>query len=419
MELLMRGQKIKLATLTSATNLEIGLAVAAPLGMSFDISCFGVDAQEQLSDDRYFIFYNQKTTPCGGLSAIGTGNGDQERFQLNLLRLPSTIYKLVFTMTVDGEGNMAQLKEGYLRLRDGRNELARFLFRGTDFQTEKAVIVGEIYRKDSWRLAAVGQGFNGGLSALLQHFGGQESAAPPPRSTRLVSLEKRIEKEAPQLVSLAKTLTVSLEKKKLQDVTAKVALVLDASGSMISQYERGDLQLVVEKVVPIATHFDDDGELDTWAFADKAHALSAVTIKNVKGYVSNEWGGWRQWMNRLNAAINNEPAVMAQVIKFYQRSPLPAYVIFLSDGGVGYNAQIEKLLIESSKYPIFWQFVGLGGSNYGILEHFDTMRGRVVDNCNFFALDDIHRISNSELYDRLLNEFPDWLKAARVKAIVR
>lgn len=47
------------------------------------------------------------------------------------------------------------------------------------------------------------------------------------------------------------------------------------------------------------------------------------------------------------------------------------------------------------------------------------MCGRVVDNCNFFALDDIRRISNSELYDRLLNEFPDWLKAARAKAIVR
>jgi hypothetical protein len=46
------------------------------------------------------------------------------------------------------------------------------------------------------------------------------------------------------------------------------------------------------------------------------------------------------------------------------------------------------------------------------------MKGRVVDNCNFFALDDIHSISNSELYERLLNEFPDWLKVAKSKGII-
>jgi tellurite resistance protein TerA len=45
----------------------------------------------------------------------------------------------------------------------------------------------ELYFKDVWRFAAIGQGFNGGLSALLKNFGGEETpasapapAAPPP-----------------------------------------------------------------------------------------------------------------------------------------------------------------------------------------------------------------------------------------------
>lgn len=419
MPALIRGQKIKIADITTTTMLRVGISCTLPAGITFDISCFGVDAQNTLSDDRYFIFYNQKSSPCGSLASLGPGSGDHEQFHVDLSRLPSSIRKLVFVITIDGDGFMSQLTTGYLRLSDQTREAARFAFAGADFSKEKALIVGELYFKDGWRFSAVGQGFNGGLSALLKHFGGEEITSPePPPPAKKVNIEKQLEQHAPHLVSLAKTLTVSLEKKKLLDTVAKVALVLDASGSMSRQYSHGDLQLVVDKVVPLALHFDDDGELETWAFADKEQRLTPVTVKNVKNYVNQEWGGWQQWMQKLNAAVNNEPVVMQEIVKAYKSSMLPAYVIFISDGGVGYNNQIERILIDSSKYPIFWQFIGLGGSHYGILERFDTMRGRTVDNCNFFALDDIHSITDSDLYERLLNEFPDWLKAIKAKGII-
>lgn len=418
MRSLVRGQKSQLSDFTTATLIQVGLGITASEGMVFDLSCFGVDAEDRLSDDRYFIFYNQKSSPCGSLASLGRQGGDMERFQINLSTLPQTIRKLVFTITLDGEGNMSQISRGYLQILDRQTKVAEFSFNGADFHAEKAIIVGEIYFKDVWRFAAVGQGFNGGLSALLKNFGGEEIKPSPPASPK-VSLEKKLEKDAPHLVSLAKQLTVSLEKKKLQDVIAKVALVLDASGSMSSQYSRGDVQLVVNKVVPIAVHFDDDGELDTWAFANKSQSLTPVTVKNINGYVNREWGGWQQWMAKLESGYNNEPVVMNEIVKTYMRSNLPAYVIFISDGGVGYSEQIAKIITESSKYPIFWQFVGVGGSNYGILERFDTMKGRMVDNCNFFALDNINSISDGQLYEKLLNEFADWLKAAKAQKIIR
>ena len=46
------------------------------------------------------------------------------------------------------------------------------------------------------------------------------------------------------------------------------------------------------------------------------------------------------------------------------------------------------------------------------------MEGRYVDNANFFQLNDIMSISDSELYERLLNEFPEWLKEAKQKGIL-
>jgi len=47
----------------------------------------------------------------------------------------------------------------------------------------------------------------------------------------------------------------------------------------------------------------------------------------------------------------------------------------------------------------------------------DNLKGRVVDNANFFAVNDINKITDQELYQRMLTEFPLWLKAAKEKGI--
>ena len=304
---------------------------------------------------------------------------------------------------------------------------------GKDFTKEKAIISVEIYKKDVWRLAAIARGFFGGLGDLLRNFGGEElvesnstqanSAAelpspqpvvtempseksPEPSAKFKVSLEKKIEKEAPQLVSLAKTFTVSLKKNKLEDCRAKVALVLDMSGSMSYRYQSGMVQEFVNRVVPVAVQFDDDGEFDCWFFGDSYKRVPSINLRNYKDAVPENWFN----MMRDLGFLNNEPAVMLDVLSTFKDSKEPVYVIFLSDGGISQTQEIQKVLIESSKYPIFWQFVGIGGKMYGILEQLDTMPGRYVDNANFFALDDLHDISDVELYDRMLKEFPLWLK---------
>lgn len=68
MQTLQRGQKLKWEALSPVPSLQVGLAAAVP-GATLDFSCFGVDAQDRLSDDRYFIFYNQQFSPSGALTS--------------------------------------------------------------------------------------------------------------------------------------------------------------------------------------------------------------------------------------------------------------------------------------------------------------------------------------------------------------
>jgi len=169
MQELGKGQKIKLEHLDF---IKVSMSIESKV--TIDISCFGVDAQDKLSDDRYFVFYNQKSSPNREIIS-NPQFGDNETFDIKLKSLPSNITKLVFTATIDGEGDFSIIQNSYIRVFDNTQEIYRFNFDGSFFVKERAIIISEIYIKDNiWRLGCVAQGFNGGLSALLKNFGGEE-----------------------------------------------------------------------------------------------------------------------------------------------------------------------------------------------------------------------------------------------------
>ncbi|WP_328319522.1 TerD family protein [Streptomyces sp. NBC_00388] len=173
-----RGHKARISDLTAGTDLYVGVQIAGA-GLTFDISCFGLDAGEQLSDDRYFIFFNQPKSPEESIQLLGAQAGDTESFRVTLDRIPAAVQKLSFTATLDGAGQMSQIGPGYIRIVAGGEEVVRYAFTGSEFTTERAVMLGDFYLKDVWRFAAVGQGFDGGLDALLRNFGGEVAEEEP------------------------------------------------------------------------------------------------------------------------------------------------------------------------------------------------------------------------------------------------
>lgn len=382
----------------------------------YDFCCFGVDGNGKLSDDRYMIFYNQKLSLNGEISVEDIPDG--ARYTLKLSAVPEFINRLVFTVSIDGNKTMGEMNSLETKVYQSGAKDIEMILGGNDFSNEKAVIVMEIYRKDIWRIGCVASGFDGGLSALLKYFGGEEVVSEPVQEPVVaepvkVSLEKKMEK-APELVSLVKPLVFELKKKNLETTVARVGLVLDISGSMVPRFKNGTVQSIVNKTLPLAVQFDDDGELDFWFYGTTAKKMDSVNLKNYTTAVPEDW---KHLMLDLGGR-NNEPIVMRMVVDEYKDTKIPAYVLFITDGGVNQKREIQNIITEASHLPIFWQFVGVGGKNYGILEKLDTMTGRYVDNAGFFALDDFKKVSNEELYARLLEEFPSWLEEIKKKGMI-
>lgn len=211
-----------------------------------------------------------------------------------------------------------------------------------------------------------------------------------------------------------KTLVISLEKKNINGVKARVVSVMDRSGSMQGLFKDGTVQDTMERIFPLALKFDDDGELDSYIFETGFTPLEPVTLNNYYNYQetvmdSHEWG------------LTNYAPVMKDIVERYSKyTDMPTYVLFFTDGDNGNNDKREttELMKEISGFPIFWQFVGLGTANMDYLEKLDDMPGRTVDNADFFRIKNVGEVTDEWLYNKLLDEFPGWLNTVKSMGMI-
>ena len=167
---------------TAIAGLGWDMRVTDGSAFDLDASVFMVGADEKVISDASFIFFNNKTSPCGsvvhqGDNRTGEGAGDDETVALHFDKIPAEVQKLVFAVTIheaeERKQNFGMVSNGYIRIvnADNNTEIARFDL-SEDASTETAMNFGELYRHNAeWKFKAVGQGFAGGLSALAKHYG--------------------------------------------------------------------------------------------------------------------------------------------------------------------------------------------------------------------------------------------------------
>lgn len=208
---------------------------------------------------------------------------------------------------------------------------------------------------------------------------------------------------------LKKKCETAVENAGLGQQKARVALALDISVSMRPLFNKGTVQRVCERLLALGVQFDDNGTVDIFLFGNNNYEVGELSESNFYGFVEQEILSTYRLEGKTNYA-----GVIKRIVEKYTRGyGKPAYVLFVADGNNHDEAEAENAIIEASRVPIFWQFVGIGPSKFDFLERLDTIPHRQIDNANFFALNDLDQISDEELYQRMLTEFPSWLEEAK------
>lgn len=169
-------------------NLLVGLGwkprTTDGAAFDLDVSVFIVNESGKIRGDGDFVFYNNKTGDNGavehaGDNRTGDGEGDDESVKIDLSKISQDVKRLIFAVTIhDAEKhgqNFGQVGDAYIRTvnQEGSAEIARFDL-SEDASTSTAMIFGEVYRGTDaadWKLKAVGQGYEGGLTKLAKDFG--------------------------------------------------------------------------------------------------------------------------------------------------------------------------------------------------------------------------------------------------------
>ena len=230
-----------------------------------------------------------------------------------------------------------------------------------------------------------------------------------------ISLQKR-----------AENVGISLKKKGINVAPImRVGLAVDCSGSMSHLYKSGAVQNAFEQIQGVALTFDDNGELDNFAFENHCTYVGTSTSENYEGYVNRNFGP--------RGGTNYSPIII-EVEKFFFKGEtvetkkvggffgigaktvknvipannMPVLMIVLTDGEPGDLAETRRELQKHADANIYWHFVGIGGTRHSfpsiakLADEFDNV-GEVY----LPRLD----MTDSEIYDQLIcDELVEWIK---------
>jgi len=229
------------------------------------------------------------------------------------------------------------------------------------------------------------------------------------------------------VVDLRKDVQAAIANKGLYGQQANVVIVIDRSGSMDELYRTGQVQMAADRTLALAAEFDDDGQVDVLAFHNRSFDCGKMDMRNHASFIRD------QIENKIGAAGTSYAPVMKVILDRYGnpkasggflgmgassgKAKLPTYVLFLTDGDNDDHAAAEALVRQSRGHAIFWQFVGLGTASFNFLRRLDDMKGPGLDNADFFPFDG-SPMTDEDLYKKLLNEFPAWVKAARKEGLL-
>lgn len=179
---LIKGQNIEIGL--SRVGVGLGWDPNPTTGHDFDLdaSCFLLGSNGKLPSDNHFVFYNNPLSPDKAVESSGddrtggSSDGDDETLTIDLTLVEAAVQEIIFTVSIydyaTRRQNFGQVRNSFIRIYDAltNQEIAKYEL-GEDFSIESAVEFGRLYRRGtSWKFAAIGQGYSGGLQTLVDKY---------------------------------------------------------------------------------------------------------------------------------------------------------------------------------------------------------------------------------------------------------
>ena len=221
----------------------------------------------------------------------------------------------------------------------------------------------------------------------------------------------------------------------------RVGAAFDVSGSAKHLFTGGTMQQTVDRLLPVAMRFDDNGEMDVWSFDHSFNQLATVGKMDYEDYIQREvmgndkiskwgstnYGGVMDAMAqfyfpraRPAAAVaaaatgfmgklfgKPAPAPVAAPAPASGAKLVPAMALFITDGANNDRASAQAVLRASVDVPVYWQLIGVGNPReFTFLEEMADELPHV----GFVHLASL-ALTDEQLYDKLLSdELCTWMK---------
>ena len=136
-----------------------------------DASALLLGADGRVGADHDMVFYNQLTSPDGsirhgGEQTLGTADLFEE-LRIDLRAVPAHVATITVCASIN-DRTFADVDGLHIRLEGATN----LVFVLPALSTERAVVLFEFYRRNgTWKVRAVGQGYDDGLAGLARDFG--------------------------------------------------------------------------------------------------------------------------------------------------------------------------------------------------------------------------------------------------------
>lgn len=162
------GANAPLPTATLSLKLKLQ---PVPAHLDVDVSAFLLTGSGKVRGDQDMVFYGQPAPGAGHIQLLSS-SASETQFQLQLNQLETAIERIAFSATIHEN---RQTFSVFQRIELQVFQDAELLVSGEidcNSMQETALILAEVYRRNgAWKIRVIGQGFQGGLQPLAEHFG--------------------------------------------------------------------------------------------------------------------------------------------------------------------------------------------------------------------------------------------------------